>query len=185
MAASRNEFSHAVTVAPWPEGGIAVDLAAGPAERAALAARFGLLEITALAGRGRLERAPDGREIRFRGRLEAEVVQSCVVSLEPVATAVAEAVERRFWLGPDPVPEPDVDDADADAVELEPLAGDTIDLGEVIAEELLLALPPYPRADDAYALLPPLDADVTFGTDAEPARQPFAALRALYEERTR
>lgn len=182
--AATSEFSREVGIGPWPEGHLAVALEASAAERRALARRFDLVDLPVLSARGRLERSADGRELRFFGRLEAEVVQSCVVSLEPVSATIAEPVERRFRL---------VDDAsdlarevevslDPDEVEVEPLLGPSLDLGEVIAEELSLALDPYPRAEDPYALLPDLGPDVSIGPEPTPER-PLAALHKWRSER--
>lgn len=178
--AATNEFSREVAIEAWPEGQLAVAFEANAAERAALARRFDLVELPALSGQGRLERSADGREIRFHGRIEAEVVQTCVVSLEPVAASISEPIERRFQLVEDPSSLPVEVEliADPEEVEVEPLFGPTIDLGEVIAEELSLALDPFPRAEDPYALLPDLGPDVTIGT--EPGREsPFARLEEL------
>ncbi len=173
-----NEFSRKVLVEPWPENGIELNIEAGPAELASLARRMGLIELRSLHGHGRLDRSEDGREIRLRGWLEAEVVQSCVVSLEPVAATIEEVVIRRYRrdaIAPERVllsqAEIELEDED----EIEPLTDSELDLGEVFAEALALALDPYPRAPDADALVadylgPRPDAD-------ERSETPFAVLR--------
>jgi len=189
----RNEFARPVVIDPWPEAGIAVELIAEPAERRALARRFGLLELDLLRARGRLERGADSRELCFRGVLEAEVVQACVVSLEPVATSIREPIERRYRR--DPVAGGDaraahdrvvwVAEDDDEESEVEIVSGRTIDLGEAVAEELALALDPYPHAGDAADLVgADLGPDITFGA-AEPGESPFAALRQLQKKRAR
>ena len=189
----RNEFARPVVIDPWPDAGIAVELSADAGERRALARRFGLLELDLLRATGRLERGDDSRELRFRGTLEAEVVQACVVSLEPVAASIREPIERRYRRDPaagagaraahDPVIwVADEDDAES---EVELVSGRTIDLGEAVAEELALALDPYPHAADAADLVrADLGPDITFGAP-EPAASPFAALRQLKEKRAR
>jgi hypothetical protein len=182
---STNELSRVVTIEPWPEGGIAFEVQAGPPELAALARRFELLELTALRGTGSLDRSPDGREIWLRGWLEAEGVQECVVSLEPVPTSIREPIERRYR----PVVEQALPAEDAwidpDEEEVEPAAGSRIDLGEVLAEHLGLCLDPYPRAAGADDLvLEHLGPDVHLGPPERP-ESPFAALRQLQEKRAR
>ncbi len=113
------------------------------AERAALAARMGLPAIHALAGRFALAREASG-VVAATGRLTAIVVQTCVVSLEDFEQAIAEEFVVRF------VPEgTESDDPDPDSVDEIPYAGDIIDLGEAIAEQLALSLDPYPRRLDA------------------------------------
>jgi uncharacterized metal-binding protein YceD (DUF177 family) len=183
-----NEFSRRLVIDPWPDAGIEVDVSADAAERAALACRFDLVEVSSLRGRGRLERREDPIELVLRGWLEADVVQSCIVSLEPVPAKVRQPVERRYR--PEgartagqgrfqPVGALDLDDDEA-----EPVAGREIDLGEAFAEELGLALDPYPRAADAAAIeATALGPYVRLGP-AE-ARKPLAALRQLQEKRAR
>jgi uncharacterized metal-binding protein YceD (DUF177 family) len=78
------------------------------------------------------------------GRLEASVVQTCVVSLEDFESPVAEDFVVHF------VPEgTESDDPDPESVDEIPYGGDTIDLGEAAAEQLALSLDPYPRRPDA------------------------------------
>jgi hypothetical protein len=185
---STNELSRVVTIEPWPEGGIAFEVQADPAELAALARRFELLELTALRGTGCLDRSPDGREIWLQGWLEAEGVQECVVSLEPVPASIRESIERRYrpvgGIAEQAAPAEDAwIDPDEEAVEA--VAGSRIDLGEVLAEHLGLCLDPYPRAPEADALvLEHLGPDVALGAPERP-ESPFAALRQLQEKRAR
>lgn len=184
-----NEFSRRLVIDPWPDDGMTVDVSADPAERRALAERFDLLEMRALRGHGRLERR--GPEVVLRGWLEAEVVQECVVSLEPVPARLRQPIERRWSPGAtsggararlEPYGKIDLGD---DEDEVEPLSGREIDLGEAFAEELGLALDPYPRAAGAAAL----DADdlgphVSVGPEHRSSK-PFAALRQLREKHAR
>jgi uncharacterized metal-binding protein YceD (DUF177 family) len=190
--ASKNEFPRPLVIEPWPDAGIAVDLAADPGERRALARRFGLLELRSLAIEGRLDRGDDSRELRFLGWLEAEVVQACVVTLEPVPATIRQPVERR-WRRAEPGAGPGtaspqhvwVVEQDEDEVEVDLATGRTIDLGEAMAEELALALDPYPRAADADDLvLRELGPNISVGAEP-PAESPFAALRQLGEKRAR
>lgn len=117
-------------------------LEASEAERAALARRFGIPGIGSLTATLRLVPEPDGA-VRAEGRLEAAVVQDCVVTLEPVPQRVAEAFALRLLpAGREPADGPD----DLDEVEAE---GNVADLGELVAEQLALALDPYPRAPGA------------------------------------
>jgi hypothetical protein len=180
-----NEFSRRVVVDPWPGGGIAVDVTADAAERRALARRFGLIEVAALRGHGRLERAHG--EIVFHGWLEAAVVQPCVVTLEAVPATLRQPIERRYRLGAAGVDlEPhgvvDLDDEE----EVEAVSGREIDLGEAVAEELGLSLEPYPRAAAAAEVAAAADLGpyVSLGSPVPPEK-PLAALGRLQEKRAR
>lgn len=145
-------------------------LAPDAAARAALAAQLGLVELPKLRFSGQIRAvAQDGWEVT--GALTARVVQPCVVTLAPVASDLDEPVHRVF--SPH-VSAPEGDEAEMPDDELEPL-GQFIDLASIMAEELSLALPLYPRAAGAA-----LD---TVETDAEePARKPFAGLADLLKD---
>jgi uncharacterized metal-binding protein YceD (DUF177 family) len=158
-------------------------VAVSPEERAALARRFELIELPALAAEVRLRRARAGRYVEIDGTLQAAVVQPCVVTLEPVAAAIDEPFN--LLLGPIGGAEPGegrsagAPDLIVDLDEPEPLDGDEIDIGELVAQQLSLALDPYPRAPGVPAAGeapvgeaggPPEDRAET------PAQGPFAAL---------
>ena len=118
--------------------------------RAAIAQELGLLGLRKLSFVGEIASA--GRaDWRLDARLGATVVQSCVVTLEPVTTRLDEDVTRRY--SPDApesvegVEEVEMPEDDT----LEPL-GRFIDPEQVMIEALSLALPLYPRAEDAEPL---------------------------------
>jgi len=160
------EFSRIVSLARLPERGREERLVASPAECAALARRFAIPAVNRMEAVVRLCPAPGGGAT-VAGRLSAEVVQDCVVTLEPVVQAVEEEVALRI-LAPGESPS---DDPEApDEIEAE---GDVVDLGEALAEQLSLALDPYPRAPGAE--MPP---EAPAGTHG-----PFAALAALARRR--
>jgi uncharacterized metal-binding protein YceD (DUF177 family) len=190
--APRNEFARPLVIEPWPDAAIAVEFSADPGERRALARRFGLLELRSLRVEGRLDRGDDRRELRFQGSLEAEAVQACVVTLEPVPATIRQPVERRYrraepgaGLGPAGPQQVWVVDEDEDEGEVDIVTGRTIDLGEAMAEELALALDPYPRTADADDLvMQDLGPNISVGAE-HPAENPFAALRQLRERRAR
>ncbi len=148
----RPELHRPIRLSRIGPDGLEVVVDATEAERTALAARMGLPAILAL--RARFALAMDGADtVAASGRLEATVVQTCVVSLDDFESALAEDFVVNF------VPEgTESDDPDPESVDDIPYAGDTIDLGEATAEQLALALDPYPRRPGAE--LPALEADV-------------------------
>ncbi len=166
------EFSRLIRLGPEPRE---VELAASAAERAALAERFGILGIDALEARLRLQPEPGG-SIRARGRLQARVSQSCVVTLDPVDQVVDAPLDLRI-LEEGAVPADD-DPESPDEIES---AGGLVDLGEAVAEQLSLALDPYPRAPGA--VVPELDgAEPPPPAEEAPQRpNPFAKLAKLRE----
>jgi hypothetical protein len=125
-------------------------IAANDEERASLALRFGLLSLDRLDAEIRLVRIAGG-EVRLDGTLEADLVQPCVVTLEPVAARLSDVFSLIY--------RPGLDEEAADRLALEdpgdaliePLIGDVIDIGEAVAQQLAVVMDPYPRASGADA----------------------------------
>lgn len=149
-------------------------LAPEPAVRAAIAAELGLLGLPEFLLKGELR--PVGRnDYELEAKLDAVVVQPCSISLVPVKTRLTEDVRRRY----------DADYRDPEGDEVELPEDDTtealpavIDIGIVAMEALALALPLYPRAQDAA-----LEEAVFAAPGVTPIRdedlRPFAGLAAL------
>lgn len=143
------------------------EIAANEDERAALARRFDLVSLDRLSAHVELVRQGQGM-VMLRAAFEAEFVQSCVITLDPVAGVVA----QRFALlyGPAEA-EGEAMGIVGDEIAFEPLTGGSIDTGEAVAQEFSLVLPAFPRAPGA-------------GVEDEaspPDAGPFAALARLRE----
>lgn len=143
---SEPEFSRPVRAHRLPAG--AVELSAGPAERAALARRFGVVAVDELEAVVRLE--AEGDAILASGELAAELVQACAVSGEDFLVRVREPVHLRFVHPRERAPEEDLElpEEEADEIEYE---GDSFDLGEAIAQTLALAIDPFATGPEAEA----------------------------------
>ncbi len=149
-------------------------------ERTALARRLGLVALDSLDATVRLDVKEGGDVVRLRGTLRADVTQACVVTLAPVRSLVEAPFERQYAPVEGPAPkvpgdiEPDGEDPP------EPLAGDTVDLGEAVAEQLALEIEPFPRNPDAAFggyVSGPAGAEDAEGRANPPG--PFAALAAI------
>lgn len=142
--------SFSVHVARLPKMGMTVTVEADEAQRLALAAAHGLeavegfvapLEVTAWKKGG----------VRVAGRVEADIVQRCVVTLEPVAAHVDEAVAATFLPEGSRLAVPRysaegeilLDAEGEDGPEL--FSGDTVDVGRLAEEFFALGIDPYPR----------------------------------------
>ena len=160
-----------VRLAELDRGVVRVRLAPDDAQRAAVAARLGLVSLPEL--RAELTLAPwmDGAEIT--GRVEAVVEQVCGVSLDAFTQAVESPIDLRVV----PPGSPQAQAPDAPLVELDldapdppdVLEGDAIDLAHYVMEHLGLSIDPFPRKPGAqfdYA-------------SPDPIPSPFAVLAAL------
>jgi uncharacterized metal-binding protein YceD (DUF177 family) len=144
------ELFRPFAVARLSEDGEPFRFEANPAERKALAARFDLIELPSLTAEGRIAAFDRGHGVRVEGILRAEVVQACVVTLEPVAARIEEPFMRIYTARPlsqATEQETVLDMAEDDPPD--PLDGGVVDVGEAVAETFGLALDPYPRAPGA------------------------------------
>lgn len=156
------------------EAGYETEITASPDDRAKLALWAEIKSVEKFAGHVALRRLGAGR-FSYVARLEADIVQDCTVTLEPVPARIGLEFTRSLHLVPQVKKMVDF------SGELSPAAGDDevpeeidsprFDLAAPILEEFLLAIDPYPRA-----------AGVEFEVPADPddrAENPFAVLKGL------
>ncbi|WP_308720514.1 DUF177 domain-containing protein [Komagataeibacter xylinus] len=168
------EFSRPLAVGRIPVQGMETVIEAKDAECNALARRFGIPGLRNLSCRYRLKPGPDG-EVLAEGWLTAHVTQECVVSLEPFEDVMAESFTVRCIPAARFREDDEVDPFSIDEV---PYERDTIDLGELAAEEVSLALDPYPHKPGCA--IPAEFAGTDEGVVEETTRrQPFSALAEL------
>ncbi len=152
MTKPRTEFRRPLPVHDLPVAGRPFGIEAGPDERVALARRFGIHAVNRLQAVGVVRPEANGRRVRLDGHLSAEVVQTCVVTLEPITVVIDVALERLY--GYDVMQ--DFEDGAGevfldltDDLPAEPLTEDILDVGAASAEQLALELDPYPRKPGA------------------------------------
>lgn len=159
------------------------DLRPAPEMLPLIAGLVGAESVRKLSFKGEIR--PTGKhDFVLEGDLGATVVQPCVVTLAPVSTRIEEHVTRRYLTEmPDLAAQPD---SGAEGIQIpeddsaEPLP-EVIDPGAVLLEALALAMPLYPRAEDAVLdqvdFAPPGAAPLTAD-----AMKPFAGLAALRQK---
>lgn len=171
-AASAHGFRKTVAVAKIGEQGLHQTVTANEEERARIAAFLGLQQVRSLTADVSLIRSRS-KGVLLSGSFKANVVQTCVVTLDPLDAEVEGEFERRFQ----PAEAVREEIEEADEILVDPMAedppeplGHDIDLGEVLVEELSLNLEPYPRKPG-----------VEYHGDAAEGRRdnPFAALAKL------
>jgi uncharacterized metal-binding protein YceD (DUF177 family) len=173
------EFSHSVAGEEIPDKGMHLTLEASARQCAALSTRLEVQQISVLCARMKVFPLAGGPMLRVEGTVKADLEQFCVISGDPVAQSL------RFDFCVDYAPlemvEENLELSLADADPPEPLDDGKIDLGELVSQQLILNMDPYPRAStaslgDVIESLPKGRGDgVGYGAEASP----FAALSAL------
>src|SRR5258708_4195535 len=179
----KSEIERIVDIDRMGAGGSALDIVASEGERAALAKRFGFLGLPAFSARVTVDRRLGG-QIVVRGRLRGRIVQACVLTLDPVIQDLDDTFRVVFKpdLADDLDPESGEALLSAQADAPEPLEGNMLDVGEIVAEQLSLAADPYPRRPGAKLedVLPKPRGGGRKGP-SEQHRHPLAGLAALRE----
>ena len=157
-----------------PESGLAVERSASREELEAVARSLELLGCRSLMARYALTPRGSGH-VYLSGTLQAQVEQSCVVTLEPLLNDVAADFKVDYWPETE-LPEPgggvvDIDDA----AELEPIVAGRIEVGRVVFQALAGAIDLFPRKPGVTFEPPPDAADGR-------SESPFAALAKMKDK---
>lgn len=150
---STPEFSRTVSMRQIT--GKPLSLEANETERAALARRFAISTVRSLTADITLDR--NGDRVSAQGSLEADIVQSCAVSGEDFPVHIEEEIALRFV--PEGAIHPALQEGDEIEIELDQsdldeieYTGESIDLGEAVAQTLALAIDPYAEGPEADAV---------------------------------
>lgn len=168
-------WSVPIAVIQIPETGLARDIEATPDERKEIAALGGLVSVS--TAKGELLLVPvKGGTVHVTGRVWGRLEQSCVVTLDPIASDFDEPIDVIF-APPSQIRElaetvdDDIESEEETPDPPEPIENGFIDLGKLATDALFLGLDPYPRKPDAV-FEPRVEA-------LDPEEHPFAALKAL------
>jgi uncharacterized metal-binding protein YceD (DUF177 family) len=146
-----------------------IEMVADAGECAALAKRFALAAINQLSARATTVARSDG--FFTQGSLDADVVQICSVTGDPLPLTVTQDFSILFVAAN--VQDSDEIELSVDESDIMEHDGQAIDLGEAVAQSLALALDPFPRGAGAEAWLKEA------GIMSEDDVGPFAALKGL------
>ncbi len=170
LVETRSPVSFPANVARLPQKGLPVVVDADETQRAALAEAHGLLSVERY--RAELLVTKWKRNgVKVSGRVEADITQACIVSLEPVEAKIDEEVEAVFLpedskLGREGFHAGGEILLDAEGPDApETFSGDSIDVGALAEEFFGLAIDPYPRKTGA--------AVAAAGDDVEPVESEF------------
>lgn len=174
-------LSFPVQVKRLPQKGLTIKIEADSKERDALRDFHELEDVKSF--KADLQIIPWKKDgIRIRGTVKADIVQSCVVTLEPIDAKIDAEIDSLFVpqdsrLARLPLDENGELIISAEGPDIpETFSGDSLDAGAIAEEFFELAIDPYPRKPEAEAA-PPVE--VTFGTEGDDEKpvNPFAGLK--------
>jgi uncharacterized metal-binding protein YceD (DUF177 family) len=164
---------HVFALGDLSQAGSRIDVVANSDELARLAQWADVDAVRAFGAQVELRRLSRTR-FSFDAELEADIVQSCVVTLDPIATHIARHITRELHFSSHPRAEGgELTLAAGDEDVPEEIANLDYDLAGPLLEEFVLAIDPYPRKE-GVTFEPPAQ-------PAEPPQSPFAALKRLKE----
>jgi uncharacterized metal-binding protein YceD (DUF177 family) len=178
-----SEWSEFFDVTKIKDSGNRLTIEANEEQCKNLARRYGIQSLNNLSAKLYIKQINKNRFIHITGTLQANLIQECIISRDPVKTHITEDFESWFA---DAAQILSLDKARREKAikngeelpileeheDPETFENNNIDIGELVAQHLSLAIPPYPRAEGAQYEGPTLDAG-----KQEPAfDNPFAKL---------
>jgi hypothetical protein len=159
-----------------PAAGLTVERSATPEECAAVARTLELVACRSLTARYTVTPRAGGN-VHASGTVEAEVEQTCVVTLEPLVNRVTDSFSVDYWPETE-MPEPSAGAAVDmhDEPDLEPMVAGRIEIGRVIYECVAGAIDLFPRKPGVT-----FEAPRDGGSDKPDS--PFAALAKMKTKR--
>ena len=181
------EWSHRVDVTELSDP-VELHIEASEEEAKDVARRLSLSSLNNLKADLKMARER-GHVIKVDGRFEADIVQPCAVTLQPVESRVEDSFEAWFSdedqavslsrerrareSGKGHVVLPIVEESENP----EPVIQGHIDLGELVTQYLSLAIDPYPHAEGVDS--DQLEEHISLKQAGNRKRNPFEALKAL------
>jgi uncharacterized metal-binding protein YceD (DUF177 family) len=173
-----------------PSSGKTVKMVAGDEYLKPIAERLQILELKNLTAECRLTLQNAGHILYISGYFKADIVQECVVTLQPVYSTLEDSFEAWYADHDKAIPfnrakHQQKAMAEGDEVQIleekddpEPLVDGQVDLGELVIQFLSLAVNHYPRAEGVDAEEEPALIEIKAKSSATTLRpNPFAALK--------
>lgn len=190
---TQHEFTFNVPAAKIGREPTTLSFAADSKALRLLAKRYAIESVESLEGEVTLHREGDGITIAVTGHFAADVTQACVVTLEPVPDHIAETFEGWFLdesqatsftharkkklevdIGDMPLEDNEAPIGD-ERDEPDMVRNGNVEVGELVAQYLSLALNPYPHCPQAKESGP-------LGEEEAKKPGPFAILKDLIKK---
>jgi uncharacterized metal-binding protein YceD (DUF177 family) len=173
---------HMVSIVRLPQNGMNLKLTASEKELRALAAAHELVSVQSFTADLLIKKwRKDG--VKITGVVNAEITQSCVITLEPLSAQIEHAIDAVFVQEGSKFARPPLSSdgeivIDYDGADLpETFSGDTIDVGGLAEEFFGLAIDPYPRKPGVV-----LEEALEDAETEKPKPSPFAGLLKFRKE---
>jgi len=176
MSEMAHPFSRPVSVDEIRGKERELSIEATPAELEALADFLGIKAVNDLRADIHIRPAAD-KSFRVSGNLTAEVIQTCVVTLEPVKNMLKSSFERMYAIDADDGGDENIEYDEDDADPPEVVKDGVVDVGELLTEQIALDMDPFPRAEGAAFSGYSSQTGSADGEDVPP--HPFAGLSRL------
>jgi hypothetical protein len=174
---SLSPVSNTVQVSRLPKKGLSITIDADADQRAALAKEHDLQAVDSFVAKLDVSAWKKGG-IKVVGSVDATIVQSCVVTLEPIKQVISEDVSGMFLPEGSKLAVPArnaegeilLDVEGEDGPEL--FMGDIVDVGKLAEEFFAMGIDPYPRKSG-------VDVKAVLGEDEEPRGPLYEKLKQL------
>ncbi|MBB3235119.1 YceD family protein [Phyllobacterium endophyticum] len=178
---SDGALSFPVAVNRLPSKGITVKIDANEKEREALRTFHELEDVKSF--KADLQIVPWKKDgIRVRGTVNAQIVQACIVTLDPIDATVEAQIDTLFVPENSRLARPPLDENGELVISAEgpdtpeTFTGDRLDAGAIAEEFFELAIDPYPRKPDVVDA-PPVVVSIGDDDGSEKPANPFATLK--------
>lgn len=161
--------------------GLDIERTASPVERGEIAKALDLVAVDRLKVSYRL-RPRSGDLYGLEGRLEADLRQTCVVSLEEMTTHIDEPLSAEFWPAERLSHSAPVLIDDVEGEEPLPIRDDVIVTGRLVYDVLALAIDPHPRKQEAAFEWKDKEDGPQGSPEASATPSPFAQLAKLRKD---
>ncbi len=184
MVTLEKEFSKIIPIDKVNVEPITYKLSASADACKAIADRLGIEEVESLEAEISLRKNVELKAIYVEGRVQASVVQACILSGQPVPEAVDDTFESYYVANSEILENIETQDPAFLYEDIEVLEEPHVNVGELVTQYLSLFLNPYPKKQGAKAV-EPKNKGVSLKTEEEAAeemrqeRNPFKALGDL------
>lgn len=176
-----------ISIRKLPPAGEWIELPVQSGDLGILADEIGVMSCSELKAKFRVKRYRK-HGVTVIGEFFARIEQECIATLDPVNSHIKGGFDRQFlpqqesdYTVPEIIDGEIVLDPEADDIP-DLLEGDEINLWEVLSEEMILAINPFPRSDNApkQTAQTPKKEEVL---DDNPTYKPFSDLKSLITEK--